>query len=524
MTFAFNLIEEPFLQCLESDGKSCQYSLRNVLLKAHELTELRDGSPLVTVALYRLLLAILHRSYQGPNNLAERVAIRKAGRFDAGRVNRYFDKWADRFDVFHEQYPFYQWAGYRQDEPSAANRLVKELSRGNDAVLFDHTTDDPPMALTPAEAARALLAEQMFAYSAGRGRQGEPHTRDAPSGRAAEVFALGNSVFETLWLNLTVYNGDDKPIACVDDCPIWEREPVWPYEDSKTPRGYLDFLTWQSRTLRLHPETEGDRIVIRRVSYSQGRVWEQIAGFHDPFVAYERLPDIGDRAIQFRENRDLWRDSAALFQFGETDQFRGPTCLHTLGNLVSEGHLSGSDRYRVMVAGAKVESGQPNLIYWRHETLPLPLAYLQRPELVEKLKSVLELAEIVADDLAHAAKRAVEVRLVAQTGQRPDGKRVRQVLDSFAPDRLYWSRLERPFRELIVDLAAERANLGACVRDWYWDTLHRSAIAAFDETIGRIDGGRDLKAVNAGWGLLYSRLKKIRNDNRIPEKQKEGAA
>ena len=43
------------------------------------IAEIRDDSPLVTVALHRLLLAILHRCYQGPKKPAERVAIRKAG-------------------------------------------------------------------------------------------------------------------------------------------------------------------------------------------------------------------------------------------------------------------------------------------------------------------------------------------------------------------------------------------------------------------------------------------------------------
>ena len=63
-----------------------------------------------------------------------------------------------------------------------------------------------------------------------------------------------------------------------------------------------------------------------------------------------------------------------------------------------------------------------------------------------------------------------------------------------------------------------------CVNGWYWNTLHRTVANAFEQSIGRIDGGRDLKAVNAGRGLLFSRLKKIRNDNHIPDREKEGAA
>jgi CRISPR system Cascade subunit CasA len=525
MTLSYNLVGEPFAPCVQADGRAVEYGLRDVLLKAHEIVELRDSSPLVTVALHRLLLAILHRCYQGPKNSVERVAIREANRFDADRIHAYFDKWVDRFDLFHDKYPFFQRAGYAQLQPSAANRLVKELSRGNNALLFDHTTDDPPPALTAGQAARAVIAEQVFAYSAGRGKKGEPHTLDAPTGRAAAVFALGNTLFQTLWLNLTIYDGDEKPVACdEDDGPIWERTPIPPYEDSHTPRGYLDFLTWQSRTLRLHPESDGDRIVVRRVSYSQGRVWEQVTGFYDPFAAYERVPDVGDRALQLRENRDLWRDSAALFQFAGTDQFRGPTCLHTLGNLIAEGYLSASEQYRVLVAGARVESGQPNLIFWRHETLPLPLAYLDRLELVESLKRALTLAESVEGALRKAAWVAAANWLTANPEMKPDTDRVRDVVDSFAPDRLYWSRLERPFRELLVALAADSADPTARVRRWYWDTLHPTAKNAFDHSIARIDGGRDLKAVNASRGLLFSRLRKIRNDNHIPNGEEEGAA
>ena len=348
---------------------------------------------------------------------------------------------------------------------------------------------------------------------------------DAPIGRAAEVFALGKTLFATLWLNLTIYDGDQKPIACdKDDYPIWEGPPRPPYGDSETPRGYLDYLTWQSRALRLHPETEDNRTVICRISYSQGRAWKQIAGCYDPFVAYKRVPDVGDRAIQFKDNRDLWRDSAALFQFGETDQFRGPTCLQTLGWLIADGQLPFSDRYRLMVAGARVESGQPNLIFWRHESLPLPLAYLHKPILVETLKHALELTEEVAEKLENAAKKAIESRLTGQVGGHPDRKRVGQLVKALAPDRLYWSRLEGSFRELLVDLAAEGANLSACVHGWYWDTLHRTAVDAFDESVGRIDAGCDLKAANAGRGMLYFGLKKLRNDNNIPNREKEGAA
>jgi hypothetical protein len=154
----------------------------------------------------------------------------------------------------------------------------------------------------------------------------------------------------------------------------------------------------------------------------------------------------------------------------------------------------------------------------------LPLAYLDRPELVDAVKLALGVAESAADALRRAAWVVAANWLTSNPEMKPDTERVRSIVDSFSPERLYWSRLERPFRRLLVDIPADGAELDKCIRDWYWNTLHRAAGKAFDESVGRIDGGRDLKAVNAGRGVPLSSLKKIRTDNHIPIQETGDAA
>jgi CRISPR system Cascade subunit CasA len=522
MILSFNLIQRPFIPCVQLDGQTAQYSLLDVLLKAHQIAELRDGSPLVTAALHRLLLAILHRCYRGPTNSAERVAIHKAGRFDAGRINAYFQEWVDRFDLFHEEYPFFQRAGFSTKKPSSINRLYQELSRGNNAALFDHTSDDPPPVLTPAEVARAVIAEQAFAVGGGKSPTG--NLTHAPLVSGATVLVRGRTLFESLWLNLTLYDGDQEPIACAaDDAPVWEQAPVKPHKESATPRGYLDYLTWQSRTLRVHPEKMGSRMVVRHVSYSQGRKLEIEPGFYDPMLAYFRNEETGDLPVRLSEDRDLWRASAALFQFAETDPFRGPSILYTLACPELKEVLSPAARYQVSVIGLCTNKAKVH--FWRHETLPLPLTYLDNVQRVEALKQALGMAEAVAAEAVRsAAWVAAANRLAANQDMKPDTDQVRMVVDSFAPLRLYWSRLELPFRDLLVSLAADKADLQACLRCWYWDCLDRTARDAFEQSIGRLDGGRDLKAVTAGRGLLFYRLKKIREVNHISDQERQGVA
>jgi CRISPR system Cascade subunit CasA len=508
----FNLLQEPFVPCLHSDGSFVEHSLHDVLLRAHEIAEIRDASPLVTIALHRLLLAILHRCYQGPKTAAARIAIRKAALFDKLRLSEYFSKWADRFDLFHEKFPFFQFAEFSAKTPSGINRLAQELSRGNNAALFDHTTDNPPPVFTPSQAARVIVAEQ--AYAVGGGKSDTGNTTHAPLATGATVLVRGDSLFETLWLNLTVFSSTEPIASLVEDAPVWERTPTEPYKLPDRPRGYLDYLTWQSRTLRLHPEEVEGRTIVRRVSYAQGRKLETSTGFVDPMIAYFRRDKKADFIpIRFNEFREPWRDSAALFQVSEHHQEydRAPKTIHTLSSFDLQEVLPRSARYRVSVFGLCTDQAKVN--FWRHESLPFPLSYLDNPLLVESLKQALQIGERVAREaIRPAVWAAVANRLTANSDQSPDSKRVGQLIDSIGNERLYWSRLELPFREFLVTLATDVEQRDMRVREWYSERLRKTAVDTFDKTVGRLDGGRDLKAVNAGQRVLYSRLNRIERD------------
>jgi CRISPR system Cascade subunit CasA len=520
---SFDLINESFVPVVTADGTQLELGLRDTLLRAHEMTEVRDPSPLVTIALHRLLLTILHAGYRGPKNQADRIAIRTAGRFDANRINAYFEKWTDRFDLFHPTHPFLQRAGFTTKEPSGINRLAQELSRGNNAALFDHTTDDPPPAFTPAQAARAVIAEQAFAVGGGKSDTG--NTTHAPLVSGAIVLAHGKTLFETLWLNLTEYDGEERPVSGPgDDAPIWERKPKPPHQQSPVRDGYLDYLVWPARTLALHPEEENGQVVVRRVSYAQGRKFEAETGFFDPMVAYFRT-DQGDRPVRFNEYKDLWRDSASLFQFAQTEsaQSRGPTTLHTLQPLINEGVLPRSARYQVSLIGLCTDKAK--VLFWRHESLPLPLVYLDDLSLVESLKFALKLAEEVAVALRGAVRATAKNRLRGESSGEPDKDRVQNLCDAYAAEPRYWSRLERPFRSLLAGLAEISADQqrGAFVGDWFHNTLTKTAWGAFHTTVGGLLGRRNYRTLYdgdskklGGERVMAKNLAAVRKSNNLP--------
>ena len=102
MCLSFNLIDQPWIPCISQEGQPQDLSLRDVFARAPDLREIRDNSPLVTAALHRFLLAILHRNF-GPEDEAAWAKLWKAERFDTPVLDAYFAQWHNRFDLYDDR-------------------------------------------------------------------------------------------------------------------------------------------------------------------------------------------------------------------------------------------------------------------------------------------------------------------------------------------------------------------------------------------------------------------------------------
>src|SRR5258708_5203145 len=116
---------------------------------------------------------------------------------------------------------------------------------------------------------------------------------------------------------------------------------------------------WTNRIARAwsnkgHPEDLDGAAIVRRVSYAQGRRLETATGFYDPMIAFFRRDKKESfQPVRFNEFRELWRDSAALFQVSEQHQEydRAPTCLHSLAASELKEILPRSSLFRMSVFG-----------------------------------------------------------------------------------------------------------------------------------------------------------------------------
>src|SRR5262249_51490922 len=144
---------------IDLDGVRREVGLAYAILGAHRLRRISAEAPPMTAALYRLVLAVLHRAYAPADNPAWSELWDKP-RLEFAPLRRYLQPLRDRFDLLHPTRPFLQCPALAAKPPSSAAKLVPFRASGNNVTLFDHTTDSDSVRLSLAEAARWLIAAQ----------------------------------------------------------------------------------------------------------------------------------------------------------------------------------------------------------------------------------------------------------------------------------------------------------------------------------------------------------------------------
>jgi len=497
----FNLIDEPFIPCVAVDGRSCELGLRETLARAHELREISAGSPLVECALHLLLLAVVHRTY-GPPDARTWAAIWQSDRFDPGPLGEYLERWRERFDLFDKERPFYQVAEFETNSPAPLIKL--DMVPDNDPILFYHRTADELPEMSFAEAARLLIAFQFFAIGFGRSATGQ--RKDGPGTRGFTVLAEGDNLFQTMMLNATAYPAEIIGIRSNSaDTPEWEREEPRRPGTTTLPEGYLDYLTWQSRAIRLLPE-DGR---VRRAHIAQGV--ELGGSVRHPHSCYITTRE-GQKSLGFSENRTLWRDSTALIKIRAED-VEQPLCVRWAGRLVEDDLLPADRVFGFRIYGIATEPGKAaKVILWRAEKLPFPLVYLRSPELV----AYLQRAVASAEDAHRALQKGVCVLgrhslYPNKPQEEPSPKEKRDIKDLIASldaDAVYWPALESPYRRLMVRMGRAQANVDSAVLDWF-RLVVRSARDAFRRAEEKLaPSARNLRAATHGRRAFEDALRK----------------
>lgn len=524
--YSFNLVDEAWLPCVWLDGTTVTLSLRDTLTQAHQLQSLVGDSPPQTAALHRFLLAILHRVF-GPEDEDAWAVLWQAKAFDANRINEYLDKWQHRFDLFDVERPFYQSATlYLESNWVSINRLVHDLNAAYP--LFNHAETTARSYLTPSEVARAIITAQGFSLCGTSGAffpQKSPRDKkiqgmfvDGSIARAINFLIQGDKLFETLMLNLIQYPDDDVIVHFDDDAPSWELDD--PASPERHPlMGYLDYLTWQNRRILLQPELDiQGKMVIHQMRWEPANRLE--ASLLDTMQHHFVNKKEGYQSLYFNEDKSLWRDSGSLFSLHHRDGTLPvnlpPATFRWLQGLTTPGTRGFEKRkqYRCLALGMSSKPGQATVYFYREDSMPLPLDYFQKPELVHRLQDALNHTEKVFANLRFAMQMmGMYLREPGAESKTWKGlnRLTKQAINDWVAhtgaERHYWASLDIPFQTFIVELPQQDQEVQ--LLNWL-KRLQTIAHVAFEQAAQCVSNdARAIKATVRGRSYLNYHLNQL---------------
>jgi CRISPR system Cascade subunit CasA len=477
--FSYNLIDQDWIPVLDTGGRLRYVGIRELLIGAPRYRLLAANLPQTNAALYRLLLAILHRVFP-MDTVGQWGELWKRGTFDAAALEAYLQQWHERFDLFSPQHPFYQ----RQNpavELKPANALLFMTGGGNPETLFDHNIDDRPLALPPAEAALALLTAQSFALAGLCHPQLKLVYTDAPCSRAAVILLQGKDLFESLMLNLVGYNrAVPIPWRSADDPPAWEMDDPYLPERSM-PNGYLDYLTWHNRRILLFPEQVGEQVLVTQISTAPGLVLssEQRNPMHhyriDEGAKEGQSPY---RVLRFTEGKALWRDSAALMVNAREKAERANALVWA--EQLKMRRVLPRRKLTLAAYGMATEPGKAKVNFYRADQFEFSDDLLDRPELANTLERALARADQARSQLWGAVSRLANLLLAPggddKDGHKADPNAVKQLIAHWNAEGYYWQALELPFYSFLDGLPQQGEQAYAA---WI-EAVRRAARNAFD--------------------------------------------
>lgn len=505
---SFNLLEEAWIPVVNSNWQRQELSLIDFFKTWQNLREIQSDNPPTTLAIHRFLIAILHRAHNGPRNEEHWEEIRD----DCGqKAIEYLQQHADKFDLFHPEYPF------MQDLALTADKAVPifALHTMSTCKVFSHEHKNSGYKISFAEAARLVLRLQFVDITSLRAyypplKAGNRSAVNTPSINNANVLITGENLKSTLLLNLMHYNLLSEIPSAVngDDLPSWETSYAGMPKQS-TPNGYISYLAYPWRRINLFPIgnsvqniniTMGDSLP-EGISFKK---WECAIAFRE------------DKPVRLSPKRQIWRDSHSFLQSSEKE-YR-PRIIEWLADLYEEDLID--ETINLQIFGMCADKAKP--LAWSIERFSVPTIYI-----LDKYKSLgqsLKIALSIAEEHQHIFRSfsGSPYHVLAEALKNDAGK----LASSLNGETRYWATLDLEFQLFLIQLPKDKATgangtiYGTNELPAWTKTVQRAAQNAFTDSIESI---RNYEARAKALNRLAWKLADLRKTPMEKEEEKNKA-
>lgn len=464
---SFNLLSEPWIPVTLTSGQSIEVSLNDAFERAAEVRRVSCDLPTQSFAILRVMLAIVHDAI-GFHSMDSILEVADEG-LPTGRILDYLAGFADRFDLFHPERPFFQVADLRtsKGDASGLEKLIADVPNGSQFLTV--RAGRGLQQITAADAARWLVHCQAFDPSGIRSAAvGDVETSGGKgypigpgwAGQIGGIVLHGSTLANTLVYNLTPTkkNPEDRPVWALASAQTEQRQltPAHP--------GPVALLTWQSRRIRL----VGDRDGVTGVVLAQGdKMTPQNRQDIEPMTSWRfSVPQTKKHGIPvympFKHDpeRSGWRGAPHLVQDSLESQDGHLKTLpsHTIKTLgVLQGELDDQEVVQLELVGIDYGPQEATVAEVVHDSMSI------RPSLLSpdgaQVRTMINDAIGQADTCVYAFGRlAGNLSRAAGDFDGVEGVEIRAKLSA-------WSALDATAREWISTLDAGTDSIAAH-RDW----------------------------------------------------------
>jgi len=257
--------------------------------------------------------------------------------------------------------------------------------------------------------------------------------------------------------------------------------------------------------LLLIPSEKGG---VQEIYLVQGVAFDRDS-YLEPMMTYRsKDPKKGFLPYRLKENHALWRDSSSLIN-QLTESVRPAVAVNQFSAAMELYDELENETLSIDVLGLKTDDNQAAKInLWRHERMPLPVAYLKNDDLVADLETALSNAEDTGNTL-YMTTRTLASKLLApfnDNQRKPDKNQVSNMARNFSAMPCFWSSLEESFYVLYRALPGDPET----ALDRWCDVLRVTAHNSLEQTIDGLDGSaRSLQAAAEAQCQLNIKLSKI---------------
>ena len=437
MNPCFNLWDAPWIRVRTEDCSIHEVSLLDALLHARGYSSLAGESPAQDAAILRLLIAIVHtvfyRMDENGNSavlkdeddaLDRWAAIWDKKNFPEIPLRLYREQWLSRFDLLDEEHPFYQVPEAKKGTPHTAAKLNGTILQSENKLrIFSSRTEEYSKSLSYSEAARWLIYLQGFDDASIKPKTVKTslkttYPKKGWLGNLGLLYAVGETLFETIWLNNVLLKDGSKLYA--EPRPSWELPSAnaGEYTQISVPDNLAGLFTIQSRRILLKRKENQ----ITEYAEFCGDLLDPQDAFAEPMTVWRPVVNktikIGYSPRPHAPSRQLWRDFSAIAV--RTDENRLPGISYWLTELQDSSCLERDRLNRFAVVsvlydnkGSSVENTVSDTISF-HADLLTKAGHIWQRRIEDQVQLCDKLAEALgalAGELSIAAgRREIENR------------------------------------------------------------------------------------------------------------------